>query len=382
MLYTISPTSNDLMHYGVDHLHSKTGRGSGRYAWGSGKNPRASRMTYGSIYTPTKKSRNTSGAVKTKTREYDTYDQSRGVSEQKQRKEKDLLSRGLSKTSKFSTANNMRIVNKEFRDTDNCSYCTLAMIAREKGYDVKAYADLNTENGNTSYAIQDNFRKPGDGGKIDYDGQLNFSTYNYCYSPSIKKQVLKDYKSYMLNACKEGDYGDLHVLWMNNDSDEFYASHSVFFKKEKGQIIIYDSQISKRMTFDEYVMTYSESDIVGIPYEYLNCTDAVIKYHEGDIVRTTTPDYNYSPADRNPELDKRKTPTRDYSPPYQKEIIAYNPSYKTSAVKKIAQKTLNTINKATKKVANTTTKTAKKVSSKTKSLVSSAINKCKKVVIK
>ena len=39
MKYILWPTQNDILHYGVDHLHSKTGRGSGRYAWGSGKEP-------------------------------------------------------------------------------------------------------------------------------------------------------------------------------------------------------------------------------------------------------------------------------------------------------------------------------------------------------
>lgn len=39
MIYALRPTQNDILHYGVDHLHAKNGRGSGRYAWGSGKNP-------------------------------------------------------------------------------------------------------------------------------------------------------------------------------------------------------------------------------------------------------------------------------------------------------------------------------------------------------
>lgn len=37
MKYVLRPTQNDILHYGVDHLHSKDGRGSGRYPWGSGK---------------------------------------------------------------------------------------------------------------------------------------------------------------------------------------------------------------------------------------------------------------------------------------------------------------------------------------------------------
>lgn len=37
MRYVLRPTQNDVLHYGVSHLKSKTGRGSGRYPWGSGK---------------------------------------------------------------------------------------------------------------------------------------------------------------------------------------------------------------------------------------------------------------------------------------------------------------------------------------------------------
>lgn len=37
MLYVIKPTQNDIIHYGKGHNDNPPGRGSGRYAWGSGK---------------------------------------------------------------------------------------------------------------------------------------------------------------------------------------------------------------------------------------------------------------------------------------------------------------------------------------------------------
>ena len=37
MLYALRPTQNDIIHYGKGHDDSPPGRGSGRYAWGSGK---------------------------------------------------------------------------------------------------------------------------------------------------------------------------------------------------------------------------------------------------------------------------------------------------------------------------------------------------------
>jgi hypothetical protein len=36
--YIIAPKSNDLMHYGKGHDDNPPGRGSGRWAWGSGDN--------------------------------------------------------------------------------------------------------------------------------------------------------------------------------------------------------------------------------------------------------------------------------------------------------------------------------------------------------
>lgn len=39
MQYVLRPTQNDILHYGKGHDDSPPGRGSGRYAWGSGKEP-------------------------------------------------------------------------------------------------------------------------------------------------------------------------------------------------------------------------------------------------------------------------------------------------------------------------------------------------------
>lgn len=38
--YVISPTGTDIVHFGKGHDDQPPGRGSGRYAWGTGKRPR------------------------------------------------------------------------------------------------------------------------------------------------------------------------------------------------------------------------------------------------------------------------------------------------------------------------------------------------------
>jgi hypothetical protein len=40
--YIIAPTGADIMHFGKGHDDNPPGRGSGRYPWGSGKDPKAS----------------------------------------------------------------------------------------------------------------------------------------------------------------------------------------------------------------------------------------------------------------------------------------------------------------------------------------------------
>jgi len=373
MLYIISPTSDDMMHYGVDHLHSKTGRGSGRYAWGSGKNPRAGRQTYGSIYTPTKKSRNTSGAVRTKPK----IDNGSGTTPNGTKSKGDP--RGVTPTGKFNTRANMYVVNKRYKDMDNCSLCTFAMIAREKGYDVEAGGSLEKDDGRYNNEIFSWYKNAEPSGFVDT---------NYFFTPTCpyeEKAHLNDtYEKFMLRNVEDGAYGNLNVLFVYRDGLDFYCGHSVFFKREGDKIMIYDSQIPIAMPYQEYMATIQKEvngtdDIVGIPESFVDCTNATLDMEGNHEAREiVTPDYNYSPADRDAAEREAKRVKSNYDPPYSTEKIAYNPPYETSAPKKIAQKTLHTINKAAEKVKDTAVSTAKKASNK----LSSAINKVKKAVIK
>jgi hypothetical protein len=148
--------------------------------------------------------------------------------------------------------------------------------------------------------------------------------------------------------------------------------------------MVYDSQVAIAMPYQKYMATIQKElngndEIVGIPEMYFDCTDATLDMEGSHEAREiVTPDYNYSPADRDAAEREAKRVKSNYDPPYSTEKIAYNPPYETSAPKKIAQKTLHTINKAAEKVKDTAVSTAKKASNK----LSSAISKVKKAVIK
>lgn len=54
MKYVIRPTNNDIIHYGKAHNANPPGRGSGRYAWGSGPSDKSSSLA-SNIYNKAKK---------------------------------------------------------------------------------------------------------------------------------------------------------------------------------------------------------------------------------------------------------------------------------------------------------------------------------------
>lgn len=103
--------------------------------------------------------------------------------------------------------------------TMNCTFCTVAMALREKGYDVKA-------------------RKLADGTMSD---DLFRATFN---SPVVKFPRKNTPANMLETLAKngEGSYGNLKVTY------KLGGGHSVFWKVENGKAHIYDGQIGKEYT--------------------------------------------------------------------------------------------------------------------------------------
>ena len=271
----------------------------------------------------------------------------------------------------------MRVVNDEFKDMDNCSLCTFAMVAREKGYDVKAGGDLLKEDGRINRDIASWYKN------ANFDGLVDYTMYNNCSNKNDKKRLNADYERYMLSTNKgNGSYGDLHVLLCDANTSDYYGGHSVFYKIENGKVMIYDSQRAVSMPYQQYMTYMEDQGIIMVPNIFIDCSQAdldmsLIDNETGHNVRETkTPDYNYSPADRYTNIEK--VVTSNYTPPYQTENISYTPPYKQTVIKKVSDVVKKKINEAATKVKDVSVSTAKKAGNK----LSSAIDKCRKLVIK
>ena len=387
MLYMISPTSSDMMHYGVDHLHSKTGRGSGRYAWGSGKNPRAARrMTFGSsngVTRQTIKKRNASSG------------KSSGVDVQVATFQKNIAtSNGTSKRDKFTTKDNVKIVNKIAKDGHNCALCTYAMDLRERKIDVRANSkndwlskgsgrDTTMESIESWYKKKDgspakfntDFPSPWNSKRLKYDRILDPEYLKIGNDRKRRDETIKK----MITKEGNGTYGHLSMDWVitdkkNSNFSKSLGGHDVFYKVENGQVIVYDGQIGKVMTYDEYMTQNSADGVTGYPDGFLRTDNLELSKNsvsEDIAIETNTPDkYNYSPS--NKTVTKIKSITQ-YSPPYtstNKEIIQYTPPYKTNVAKKA-------IDNGVKKVKNVSVNTGSainKVWNKVKSAANAISN--------
>lgn len=127
---------------------------------------------------------------------------------------------------KMSTEENMKKVNPDYPDpgtTTNCMLCTTAMAMREKGYDVQANKTLTdgfyTENIDKIWSSEGSFKK-------------------------IKARKSKDIIS-TLEKESDGSYGNLTVFW------RLGGGHSVFWKKEGSEVVIYDGQSGKKIKNNE-----------------------------------------------------------------------------------------------------------------------------------
>lgn len=374
MKYIIAPVSDDLMHYGVDHLHSKTGRGSGRYAWGSGKNPRAAkREVYGG---------SESGVTRQKIQKLKSESRNHsGVDIQVIKYKKNIsIDKGISNKSKFSTASNLEVVNKIAKDDVNCALCTYAMDLRERGKDVRANTKRDWQmktGGTTTDEDIATWYKRKDGGSAE------FNYFPSMYTEKKKKgfiwqaktwdntQYLKsgdelkernDYIKSLLKSGGNGSFGHLTMSEMITDKNDRYygysiSSHDVFYKIENGKVIIYDAQSNERMPYDKYMTQFESENLVMYPKGYLRTDDLELSKNsvsENIALETTTPDYNYSPSYKT--VTKVKTNTQ-YSPPYvsdKKDILQYTPPYNTVTPKKVFQN-------ATKKVKNVSINSGSKI---------------------
>jgi len=107
----------------------------------------------------------------------------------------------------------------------NCMMCTVAMVLRQRGYDVTAANRYDDGIYSTSLR-NDCF--------IDLETSEGFETKNDLYN-KIKEEP-------------EGSYGDFSCDWNNCN-----WGHSMFYKIENGEMVIYDTQTNKKHTIEEIV---------------------------------------------------------------------------------------------------------------------------------
>lgn len=362
MYYEIKST--DIVHYGKPH-DDAPGRGSGRYAWGSGKNPG------NGVNTQNIKKRNKNSGNKS------------GTDIQIGKVRKNIATNnGVAQRSKFSTINNMKEVNNIAREHDgNCALCTYAMDLRERGKDVRANSRTDwmkqtkglsgdttsddickwykTKDGQTpTYKkFPSRLHEVNIGGNV-YDLQLRTGTDFNRWNSNIKSIMLKD---------GNGSYGHLfldNVVADRNDKYYGYSigGHDAFYKIENGQIIIYDGQNGFKYPYDEYIRHRMAEDpedkYFMLPNGYLRTDDLDLADEENInklTINATTPDSNYSPSYKT--IDKIKTNIQ-YAPPYisdKKTIMSYTPPYQSN-------KAMKALNKASNTVKNTSISTGNKVS--------------------
>ena len=153
----------------------------------------------------------------------------------------------------------LKLINPVFNYKDNVDYvnncvsCTLAMVLREKGYDVSAGKDS-------------------DGIKTNKSNLPLSDEYSNIYSNiNTVHEWTKNYNRLINDLSKEpaGSYGDLIVEW------ESGGLHSLFYKIDSyGLLHVYDAQIGKELEYSEYKQRvkkgkYNRLDDADINYTYI-----------------------------------------------------------------------------------------------------------------
>lgn len=126
---------------------------------------------------------------------------------------------------KMSPGESMKLTNPDFPNegsTMNCACCTMAMVLREKGYDVKA---SKSEKG---WYTDDLFKAAFNSTQIKVSGG----------------GIIRSSKNMMDALASNGDgaYGSLGVKW------HMGGGHSLFWKNENGKTHIYDGQSGEELT--------------------------------------------------------------------------------------------------------------------------------------
>ena len=136
----------------------------------------------------------------------------------------------------IAASESMKVTNPDFPSegtTQNCTFCTTAMVMREKGFNVRANKTP------TPWPSKELFNK----------------TFN---SPTIRTNKCKTGKDLTDTLAQngEGSYGNLGVNWKNG------GGHSVFWKVENGKVRIYDGQSGEEYTSSPSMISKFHNAIV------------------------------------------------------------------------------------------------------------------------
>lgn len=150
-------------------------------------------------------------------------------------------------TKKMSPSESIKVTNPDYPDigsTMNCTFCTIALALREKGYNVKA---AKTDSG-------------------FYTDELFDKTFK---SPEVKMKKVRKVDNVIdeLNSKGDGAYGNITVNWM------YGGAHSIFWKNENGTTNFYDGQDGKAYSsYSDKKSLFNAINLSNIKYSRLdNC---------------------------------------------------------------------------------------------------------------
>ena len=135
--------------------------------------------------------------------------------------------------------------------TSNCMLCTTAMDLRRRGFDVRAHSSN--------------------------DGFYSKELTKWYKDGKVTRGNAKDIATKLRNE-PEGSHGNLMITWKEG------GGHSLFYRIEKGKVVVYDTQINKVVKSmenfnDKFIdknldqsngfTTYMRTDNLTPDYEYL-----------------------------------------------------------------------------------------------------------------